>query len=86
MLSLLYLFFFNDTATTEIYTLSLHDALPIFSYWGDGAESNRPATNSPRISVDTNRVHCLVEKSGLDVDPWRLVSPIKQDAFLHIRV
>src|SRR5256885_9805464 len=24
------IFFFNDTATTEIYTLSLHDALPIF--------------------------------------------------------
>src|SRR5258708_28895226 len=24
-------FFFNDTATTEIYTLSLHDALPIYS-------------------------------------------------------
>src|SRR5439155_24644229 len=33
-------FFFNDTATTEIYTLSLHDALPIFSLprvWGDGS-------------------------------------------------
>src|SRR2546429_5349051 len=28
-------FFFNDTATTEIYTLSLHDALPIF-HWGSG--------------------------------------------------
>src|SRR3712207_7634532 len=27
----LYFFFFNDTATTEIYTLSLHDALPILS-------------------------------------------------------
>src|SRR6202000_3580480 len=27
--STLLLFFFNDTATTEIYTLSLHDALPI---------------------------------------------------------
>src|SRR3982750_4938262 len=26
-----YLFFFNDTAATEIYTLSLHDALPICS-------------------------------------------------------
>src|SRR5690349_25024367 len=26
----LFCFFFNDTATTEIYTLSLHDALPIF--------------------------------------------------------
>src|SRR3712207_9222584 len=31
-------FFFNDTATTEIYTLSLHDALPIWwaSSWGRG--------------------------------------------------
>src|SRR5438309_7150149 len=28
---MLFIFFFNDTATTEIYTLSLHDALPIFS-------------------------------------------------------
>src|SRR3712207_8522695 len=27
---ILFFFFFNDTATTEIYTLSLHDALPIF--------------------------------------------------------
>src|SRR6266853_4140893 len=26
-------FFFNDTATTEIYTLSLHDALPIAARW-----------------------------------------------------
>src|SRR5215203_2659601 len=30
MLCLDFFFFFNDTATTEIYTLSLHDALPIF--------------------------------------------------------
>src|SRR2546422_4907777 len=28
--SFFFFFFFNDTATTEIYTLSLHDALPIF--------------------------------------------------------
>src|SRR3712207_8210199 len=31
-------FFFNDTATTEIYTLSLHDALPIYAcsrFWRD---------------------------------------------------
>ena len=27
-----FFFFFNDTATTEIYTLSLHDALPILRY------------------------------------------------------
>src|SRR2546425_8938318 len=30
------LFFFNDTATTEIYTLSLHDALPICRCCGGG--------------------------------------------------
>src|SRR2546430_14488874 len=29
-----FFFFFNDTATTEIYTLSLHDALPIFPCLG----------------------------------------------------
>src|SRR2546429_9642908 len=29
---LIYFFFFNDTATTEIYTLSLHDALPILAW------------------------------------------------------
>src|SRR5258706_9822664 len=28
---LIFFFFFNDTATTEIYTLSLHDALPIYA-------------------------------------------------------
>src|SRR3990167_2040738 len=34
------LFFFNDTATTEIYTLSLHDALPIWT-WPRGFPSYR---------------------------------------------
>src|SRR5256885_7934564 len=33
-------FFFNDTATTEIYTLSLHDALPIY-VGGEGAPQRR---------------------------------------------
>src|SRR2546425_4015668 len=32
-LSCFFFFFFNDTATTEIYTLSLHDALPISGSW-----------------------------------------------------
>ncbi len=31
LINFFFFFFFNDTATTEIYTLSLHDALPIFS-------------------------------------------------------
>src|SRR5437764_9889431 len=38
---LAYLFFFNPTATTEIYTLSLHDALPIFETVFDGLEDLR---------------------------------------------
>src|SRR6267378_4253710 len=36
-----FFFFFNDTATTEIYTLSLHDALPIFNFDGEFNVANR---------------------------------------------
>src|ERR1043166_7707876 len=38
-------FFFNDTATTEIYTLSLHDALPIWRC-GPTAATARPSPSS----------------------------------------
>src|SRR5262252_4982214 len=48
-------FFFNDTATTEIYTLSLHDALPILS--GNGAfrsrRSRRPRSPTKRGGMST---------------------------------
>src|SRR3712207_8917525 len=40
-----FLFFFNDTATTEIYTFSLHDALPIYL--------RALAAASPRVRVET---------------------------------
>ena len=36
-----FFFFFNDTATTEIYTLSLHDALPIFQLVGGSADQTK---------------------------------------------
>src|SRR2546430_17444762 len=41
-------FFFNDTATTEIYTLSLHDALPIYHtiVTQQGIDSRLPASKS----------------------------------------
>src|SRR3712207_8492221 len=39
-------FFFNDTATTEIYTLSLHDALPICG--GPGRRGGRPHGRQPQ--------------------------------------
>src|SRR5262245_63014907 len=38
-----FFFFFNDTATTEIYTLSLHDALPILGSFAAGRARDRPA-------------------------------------------
>src|SRR5258708_2737580 len=46
----LIVFFFNDTATTEIYTLSLHDALPI-------CVANRPHVDS--LAIDGRNVYGL---------------------------
>src|SRR5260370_4798876 len=46
-------FFFNDTATTEIYTLSLHDALPISPKWallGNAKDSIKRSTRTARRS------------------------------------
>src|SRR5256885_2996122 len=40
------IFFFNDTATTEIYTLSLHDALPICRATAAGPAAGCPAANA----------------------------------------
>src|SRR5258707_5994329 len=42
-------FFFNDTATTEIYTLSLHDALPICVRVGEREGQRRDAIDGHRI-------------------------------------
>src|SRR3712207_7837331 len=44
-------FFFNDTATTEIYTLSLHDALPI-SRHGDAHRSRPPVRSTRKAAMD----------------------------------
>src|SRR6266496_6703626 len=43
--SFLLFFFFNDTATTEIYTLSLHDALPIYQAHHRRAAGTRSANH-----------------------------------------
>src|SRR5438874_6902584 len=47
-------FFFNDTATTEIYTLSLHDALPIYAHVG-GAPREAPGAR-PRDRLQDSRL------------------------------
>src|SRR5438477_8998630 len=44
-----FFFFFNEPATTEIYTLSLHDALPIWK-----AENSRPERNRLGSGIDAD--------------------------------
>src|SRR5438874_6330733 len=76
------LFFFNDPATTEIYTLSLHDALPISKRRGfapaPAHRQDRPALPAPRRDRKSTRlnsshveisyaVFCLKKKKT-----WRL--------------
>src|ERR1041385_9334254 len=68
-------FFFNDTATTEIYTLSLHDALPIYSQVlfncgpsSDCATGNWPDRKSTRLNSShgyiSYAVFCLKKKNN----------------------
>src|SRR5690554_7535059 len=53
---LFFFFFFNDTATTEIYTLSLHDALPIWTRSWRGTSSWRSCRATPTpCSTSTTR-------------------------------
>src|SRR3712207_6878177 len=49
------LFFFNDTATTEIYTLSLHDALPISEELTSGPDCCRPDGQRPATASGHRR-------------------------------
>src|SRR5438034_7455898 len=48
-------FFFHDTATTEIYTLSLHDALPISRQRGQGASAGLPHAPAKRADISGYR-------------------------------
>src|SRR2546425_10027339 len=62
-----FFFFFNDTATTEIYTLSLHDALPIYAAMapespptrtgGDGDGHGHADVRIPWRHVDARHAH-----------------------------
>src|SRR2546430_9638918 len=54
-------FFFNDTATTEIYTLSLHDALPILVF------SDRPRRRSSQVVR-----YCAVVVAAVAGTPGRM--------------
>src|SRR2546422_7837667 len=74
----LFFFFFNDTATTEIYTLSLHDALPISS----PARRVRPSVSArrlnpsvvPRVKTTSSRLPAPMNRWTRDRKSTRLNS------------
>src|SRR5437588_9471734 len=64
-------FFFNDTATTEIYTLSLHDALPIYPAHDDprlpALAGKRPRQARARHRLDRSEEHTSELQSHSDL-------------------
>src|SRR2546430_6414387 len=72
IITIFFFFFFNDTATTEIYTLSLHDALPISDRAGLGAGQGHArayrARASPHPRGGAGRVTGVSSPSILVVD------------------
>src|SRR2546430_13066746 len=65
---LFFFFFFNDTATTEIYTLSLHDALPILDRQGRPALEHRaeaPGEREGRVSERLVVIGAIARAHGL---------------------
>src|SRR5258708_31909844 len=65
----LFFFFFNDTATTEIYTLSLHDALPI------SPTSARRCSWASTSTSTTSRVSCRGRRGRSEEHTSELQSP-----------
>src|SRR2546427_3108065 len=57
-------FFFNDSATTEIYTLSLHDALPISGDRRPGRHHRRPGAHERRAGAPGARARRIGRAAG----------------------
>src|SRR3712207_7348518 len=57
-------FFFNDTATTEIYTLSLHDALPIWAWRWPSAPRAGPSTSPAAPPTRPSPIPCSAAASS----------------------
>src|SRR2546426_12717244 len=62
---ILFFFFFNDTATTEIYTLSLHDALPILGI--DLVEWTYDPMQATNAHLNFEKLGVVVEEYGQNV-------------------
>src|SRR2546429_1882296 len=74
---LLFFFFFNDTATTEIYTLSLHDALPIWRPVASGrltASATCPPSGTPSAHAGSSMAGRRCSRNPRDRKSTRLNS------------
>src|SRR5256885_16947961 len=69
-----FFFFFNDTATTEIYTLSLHDALPISLEGHDGERRGRHVARLRSDVAPAASPCCEISFTGRDRKSTRLNS------------
>src|SRR5260370_42699897 len=72
-------FFFNDTATTEIYTLSLHDALPICRGRGDLHHPVAEAEGVRFIRRGSSRLVLALRRLSLDVHFPVGLSDVRKD-------
>src|SRR6266850_7975794 len=69
-----FFFFVNDTATTEIYTLSLHDALPISSL--EEQIAGMVAAVSSGMRRDVTRLGDRLRNPTVMSDPWMLIQDL----------
>src|SRR3546814_6513426 len=78
VISLFMIFFFNDTATTEIYTyghtLSLHDALPIYDVRAGGTISARSLPNPTNPQAPSILTGVRVDGGGANLKPTMITS------------
>src|SRR5215471_21377009 len=79
-------FFFNDTATTKIYTLSLHDALPISSPHRHSRKTCSPTSRARRRSTPRSDEHTSELQSRRDLVCRLLLEKKKKNAsFIYIK-
>src|SRR6266702_3375987 len=92
-------FFFNDTATTEIYTLSLHDALPISrsqGSWCSASRSECPSCRASRSEEHTSELQSrghlvcrlLLEKKKqiTEDNPWCTYKKYRKDQITVVHI
>src|ERR1022692_915183 len=92
--TLFFFFFFNDTATTEIYTLSLHDALPICcgcdslacgqarTNWSSCSDRKSTRLNSSHLVI-SYAVFCLKKKKKQVINKLEMLSYLRVAVYTY---